>query len=62
MGDDDDMGSGDDDMVCYDMSTTWFFSYYDQMTCEGDGYMWVPASSGPSDDMEDMGEMADLRG
>ena len=59
--DDDDMGSGDDDMVCYDMSTHMvLFEYYDQMTCEGDGYMWVPASSGPSDDMEDMGEMADF--
>ncbi|GIR00390.1 MAG: hypothetical protein CM15mP9_0930 [Methanobacteriota archaeon] len=58
---DDDMGSGDDDMVCYDMSTHMvLFEYYDQMTCEGDGYMWVPASSGPSDDMEDMQEMADF--
>ncbi len=59
--DDDDMGSGDDEMVCYDMSTHMvLYEYYDQMTCEGDGYMWVPASSGPSDDMEDMGEMADF--
>ena len=59
--DDDDMGSGDDEMVCYDMSTHMvLYEYYDQMTCEGDGYMWVPASSGPSDDMDDTGEMADF--
>ena len=59
--DDEDMGSGDDEMVCYDMSTHMIlYEYYDQMTCEGDGYMWVPASSGPSDDMDDAGEMADF--
>ncbi|MGB1475176.1 MAG: hypothetical protein ACPG73_03130 [Candidatus Poseidoniaceae archaeon] len=59
--DDDDMGSGDDEMVCYDMNTHMvLYEYYDQMTCEGDGYMWVPASSGPSDDMEEMDEMDDF--
>ena len=59
--DDDDMGSGDDDMVCYDMSTHMvLYEYYDQMTCEGDGYTWVPASSGPSDDTEEMDEMDDF--
>ena len=59
--DDDDMSSGDDEMVCYDMSTHMIlYEYYDQMTCEGDGYMWVPASSGPSDDMEEVDEMDDF--
>ena len=58
---DDDMGSDDDEMVCYDMINHMIlYEYYDQMTCEGDGYMWVPASSGPSDDMDDTGEMADF--
>ena len=57
----DDMGSGDDEMVCYDMNTHMvLYEYYDQMTCEGDGYMWVPASSGPSDDTEEMDEMDDF--
>ena len=58
---DDDMGSGDDDMVCYDMSTHMvLFEHQNQITCEEEGYMWVPASSGPSDDMDDTGEMADF--
>ena len=58
---DDDMGSGDDEMVCYDMSTHMvLFEHQNQITCEEEGYMWVPASSGPSDDMDDTGEMADF--
>ena len=60
--DDDDSDMEDmEDMVCYDMSThIVLYEYYDQMTCEGDGYMWVPASSGPSNDMDDGEEMADF--
>ena len=62
--DDSDMGSDEDgmeDMVCYDMSTHMvLYEYYDQMTCEGDGYMWVPASSGPSDDMDEMEDFGEV--
>ena len=63
MSDDDEdyMDSDDDEMVCYDIDTHMvLFEYYDQMDCEGDGYMWVPADSGPSDDMEEMDEMEEF--
>ena len=63
MSDDDEdyMDSDDDEMVCYDIDNhIVLFEYYDQMDCEGDGYMWVPADSGPSDDMEEMDEMEEF--
>ena len=63
MSDDDEdyMDSDDDEMVCYDIENHMvLFEYYDQMDCEGDGYMWVPADSGPSDDMEEMDEMEEF--
>ena len=49
----DDMGSGDDDMVCYDMSTHMVLFEYYEKTCEVTDTCGS-ASSGPSDDMEDM--------
>ena len=47
------MGSGDDEMVCYDMSTHMIlYEYYDQMTCEGADTMAMTQMmiGGPSDD------------
>jgi Ca2+-binding EF-hand superfamily protein len=59
--DDEEMGSDDEEMVCYDMSTHMvLYEYYDQMSCEGDGYMWVPANSGPSDDMDEMEDFGEV--
>ena len=50
MGDDDDEYS-DDEMVCYDMSTHMIlYEHQNQITCEEEGYMWVPADSGPGGD------------
>ena len=56
---DDDMGSDENEMVCYDMDTHMIlYEYDDQMDCEAEGYMWVPADSGPSDGGDDL-EMED---
>ena len=42
---------GDDDMVCYDMSThTVDTSYTNQADCEAAGLMWTAANSGPGGD------------
>lgn len=62
--DSDDMS---DEMVCYDMNThTVLMEIDNQADCENDGYMWVPANSGPGsddghgdDDMDDMDDMGD---
>lgn len=59
-----------DEMVCYDMNThTVLMEIDNQADCENDGYMWVPANSGPDsdgghdgdhgDDMDDMDDMGD---
>ena len=48
------MGSDDDEMVCYDIDTHMIqYEYIDQMNCEAEGYMWVPADSGPSNGEDD---------
>jgi Ca2+-binding EF-hand superfamily protein len=53
-GEDDDMGSDDDEMVCYDIDTHMIqYEYIDQMNCEAEGYMWVPADSGPNNGEDD---------
>ena len=48
---DDDDEYSDDEMVCYDMSTHMIlYEHQNQITCEEEGYMWVPADSGPGGD------------
>jgi len=52
-----------DEMVCYDMNAHTVLKEIDnQADCENDGYMWVPANSGPDSDDghgDDMGDMGD---